>query len=114
MHGQSILIVEDEPIIALALEDMLADEGAEVCLAERLEDAFALLETGAPDAAILDVNVHGQASYPLARALAGRSIPFIFATGYGGAPHPPEFAGVPTIAKPYRLADIRSALEQAL
>lgn len=112
--GRRILIVEDEPIIALALEDMLADHGADVYLAERLDEAFMLFEREPVDAAILDVNVHGHRSYPLAQALLERRIPFIFATGYGDSSHPPEFCDIPTIAKPYRMADIERALGRAV
>lgn len=109
LDGLRVLVVEDEPIIALAIEDALAELGAHPQLAERLADAEAALAAGGLDAAILDVNLHGQRSYPVARALAARGVPFIFATGYGDAEHPDSFHGVPTITKPYGRSDIAAA-----
>lgn len=109
LEGLTILAVEDEPIIGLVLEDLLETGGARALLAETLDQAFAMLESTGVDAAILDVNLQGQDSYPLARSLAERDVPFIFASGYGDARHPEEFAGVPTTAKPYSLADLERA-----
>ena len=109
LDGLTILALEDEPIIALVLEDLLEIGGARVCLAETLKEAFAMLHEKDIQAAILDVNVQGQESYPVARALVEQDIPFIFASGYGDARHPPEFATVPTAAKPYSLADLERA-----
>ena len=113
LAGQRILILEDEPIIALALEDMLVDRGAKPVIAERLDEAFALVEQGSFDAAILDVNLHGGRSFPLAQQLLERGLPFIFATGYGDAPQPDAFAGVPIVAKPYGLDELERALDAA-
>ena len=53
-----------------------------------IEEAFQLLEDNDVDAAVLDVNIHGERSYPLAEELQRRSVRFIFATGYGDAEHP--------------------------
>ena len=57
--------------------------------------------------------MHGLQSYPVASLLAERDVPFIFATGYGDRSHPTEFAGIPTISKPYSAEDIRLALGSA-
>ena len=113
MQGSTILVLEDEPIIGLALQDLLSGEGAAVLYAARIEEASDLLATERVDAAILDVNVHGRLSYAVATQLADRHIPFIFATGYGDRSHPAEFAGVPTISKPYSTEEIRIALAEA-
>ena len=113
IQGRSILIVEDEPIIGLALEDLLVGQGATVHHASHLEDAHRLLASVELDAAILDVKVHGCLSYPVATELKERSIPFIFATGYGDGSHPDEFKSVPTIAKPYSAEEIGRALAQS-
>jgi DNA-binding response OmpR family regulator len=111
--GKTILVVEDEPIIALALEDLLFDGGARPVFASTVEHGGTLIAEQSLDAAILDVNVHGQQSYPLARLLQEKNVPHIFATGYGTTVHPAEFASVPTIAKPYTLADIERAMAAA-
>jgi response regulator RpfG family c-di-GMP phosphodiesterase len=110
--GATVLILEDEPIIALALEDVLVAEGASVRHASRIAEARELLLAENVDSAILDVNLHGTLSYPVAELLAERRIPFIFATGYGDRAHPQQFAEVPTIAKPYSVEDLRKAFSQ--
>lgn len=113
-YGRSAFIVEDEPIIGFALEDMLRDLGFEqVHLSTTMADARRYLENNAPDVAILDVNIHGERSYPVAETLASVPIPFIFATGYGDAEHPPAFKSVPTLTKPYNLNSLRTALAAA-
>ena len=113
LDGATILILEDEPIIGLALEDILSREGALVLHASRIEEAEDLMAREQLDSAILDVNVHGVPSYPVAAMLAERKVPFIFATGYGDRSHPAEFTDVPTISKPYSAEDIREALSAA-
>ena len=110
LEGATILILEDEPIIGLALEDMLSVQGASVLHASRIDEACELIAREEVDSAILDVNVHGTLSYAVAELLANREIPFIFATGYGDRSHPGEFADVPTVSKPYSADDIRMAL----
>ena len=110
LAGARILILEDEPIIGLALEDMLERQGAHVLFASGIEEASELIAAEDIDSAILDVNVHGLQSYPLASMLTERAVLYIFATGYGDRSHPKEFAGVPTISKPYSAEDIRLAL----
>src|SRR4029078_2691283 len=81
--GLRVLVVEDEMIVAWVLEDMLADLGCAVIgPAARVKQALAMIDAEAVDAALLDVNLNGQKSYPVADALAARGVPFIFATGY--------------------------------
>ena len=109
LAGAHILVLEDEPIIGLALEDLLSSRGAIVHLAERIEEAADILNRQQLDFAILDVNVHGHPSYVVAQGLVDRSIPFLFATGYGDRSHPAAFAGIPTVSKPYSLDEIERA-----
>lgn len=105
-----ILLVEDEPMIAFALEDMVAELGHQVVgPAFRLAEALDLAASEAIDAAVLDVNLNEQSSYAVADVLRERGIPFLFATGYaeGGVDWHGE-AGV--IAKPYGRAQLAEAL----
>jgi len=111
LDGLSILVLEDEPVIALTLEDMLLDAGAEPVIFTSLDSAGRGLAERDFDLAVLDVNVGDTNSYGLALGLKNRGIPFIFATGYGDALHGDSFTDVPTITKPYNLTDITSALE---
>ncbi|HEX6011198.1 MAG TPA: response regulator [Geminicoccaceae bacterium] len=83
LSGRRVLVVEDELIVAFLLEDMLAGLGcAVVGPAARVDQALALLDAEAIDAALLDVNLNGHKSYPVADALAARGVPFVFSTAY--------------------------------
>src|SRR5690349_6230290 len=83
--GRRVLLIEDEMMVAMLLKDILADLGFTVVgSAARVEHALALIEAaGALDAAVLDINLNGQMSYPVADALVARRVPFLLATGYG-------------------------------
>lgn len=111
LEPKCVLIVEDEPIIGVALEEILEAIGCQTAgIAVRVMQALDLLASTRVDAAILDVNLHGEQSYPVADALADRGIPYIFATGYGDREHPQRHKQAPTVTKPYSLVDIRDAL----
>lgn len=108
-----ILVVEDEMTIALMIEDMLLELGHQVIdLAMRLPQAADLASKADFDAAILDVNLDGRKSFPVADILTERGIPFAFATGYGAAGIEPAYAGRPVITKPFLLDDLKAALEK--
>lgn len=102
--GARVLLVEDEPIVAMATEDMLAELGAVLAgSASTIEDAIAHAETLPIDAALLDINLNGTMSLPVAERLRARGVPFAFATGYGSAGPmlDARFRNVPVIAKPF-------------
>lgn len=106
-----VLVVEDEMMIALMLEDMLSDLGHDVVgLAMRLPQALAMAREAAIDMAILDVNLDGRLSFPVAEILAARGVPFFFATGYGSAGVEPPFKDYPVIKKPFETKDLVSAI----
>ncbi|MEA2775357.1 MAG: hypothetical protein QOF90_763 [Acetobacteraceae bacterium] len=114
LAGQRVLIVEDEGIVAMVVEDYLEDLGCTVvAIAARLEEGEDAARHKAIDVAILDVNLAGKVSYPIAAILRARGIPFLFATGYGTAGLPPELRGVPVLAKPFRRDDLASAMVAA-
>jgi PAS domain S-box-containing protein len=100
--GARVLVVEDEALIAAQIEDVLADAGYVVLgPASRLADAFDQFYRTPPDAALLDINVAGERSFPLAEFLTAKGVPFAFCSGYGEASAVPEqFRHVPVIAKP--------------
>jgi DNA-binding response OmpR family regulator len=110
-----VLVLEDEPIIGFALEDMLLQIGCDrVTLATRISEAQQIASEVKLDAAILDVNIHGVQSYPVADALAARRVPYIFATGYGDRAHPDQHRDTLTLTKPYSIDDIRAGLRKAI
>ena len=107
LAGLRVLVVEDEPVVAMCLEDMLDELGCvTVGPASRLSEGLSLAE-GALDAAILDINLAGERSNAIAERLHARGIPFAFASGYGVAP---EGYRAPMIEKPYRTNDIGAVL----
>lgn len=114
-RARSILVVEDEPLIAMMLEDFLESLGHEVRVTcETIECALDAIEDGGFDVAILDVNLKGESVWPVAHKLREKNIPFVIATGGHVEPPPPEFANAPVIEKPYTVDRVTPALEAAL
>ncbi|MDH7972186.1 response regulator [Sphingomonas sp. AR_OL41] len=115
LSGRRVLVVEDEMMVLMNIEGALADLGcAAISSAATVDDALALLKAEHFDVAMLDVNLGGQASYRVADALAGRSIPFVFSTGYGEHGVEPRFGDRPVLQKPYSDADLGAALASLL
>lgn len=109
--GMRILVVEDEPIIAMTLEDMLLDMGCAVIgPAHHVAAGIALARTAVIGAAILDVNIAGDRSYPIADVLTERRIPYILATGYGAEGVDPPYDRLPILPKPYRAHQVEAAI----
>ncbi len=108
-----VLLVEDEALIAMLLEDMLADLGCDiVATAAELGEVVALAQTEAIDIAIIDINLRGVAAYPVAQALRERGIPFAFVTGYGAAGSDPAHQDVPVLQKPFRGEHLESIVQR--
>ncbi|BAU88780.1 response regulator receiver modulated GAF sensor protein [Methylorubrum populi] len=99
----TVLVVEDNMIIALEAEEVLTALGASaVDMAASVREALRLIEASRPDRAVLDVNLGSETSVPVARRLAELGIPFAFATGYGESfKVPPDLGDVPVVKKPY-------------
>lgn len=110
-----IFVVEDEGIVSMLIEDMLIELGHEVSgIASRLDEAVQFAESGRFDFAIIDVNLDGRPSYPVAEALAARRIPFAFATGYSSQGIDAKFAKVPRLAKPFMTGDLVELLSHVV
>jgi CheY-like chemotaxis protein len=110
-----ILVVEDESMVAMMIEDMLEDLGHKVIVTSgRMPDASKLVSDASADLAILDVNLNGEETYPLADSLAARQIPFIFATGYGSSGIKDEWSGVPVLQKPFQSRELAQAINLAI
>jgi len=109
-----VLVVEDEMTIVMMIEDMLEELGHEpVATASRLPVALELASVCEVDFAILDVNLDGVPSFPVAQMLRARGIPFVFATGYGAAGIEPGYDEVGVLKKPFRLDDLKQAMADA-
>lgn len=111
LSGCRILVVEDEFFIADDLAERLIGNGAEVMgPAPTVDRALDLLRGGAPDCAVVDVNLRGQMAFPLADELRRRAVPFVFATGYDPHVLPVAYRDVPRWHKPYSLEELMQAL----
>jgi CheY-like chemotaxis protein len=109
--GRRILIVEDEALVAMLVEDALLDAGALVLgPAASVQAALALLAAEAPEAAVLDLNLAGESSAPVADALAAAGVPFVVASGYGAEGVPRQHAKAPVLAKPYDPSELTDVL----
>ncbi len=110
-----VFLVEDEAIISFLVEDMLTELGcALVGTASSVGEALGRLETTRPDLAIIDLNLGGEPSLPVASALAAAGVPFLFATGYGSGGLPPEWANRPVAQKPFQIESLQAAMIAAL
>lgn len=115
LRGLSVLVVEDEFLIAMDVEQVCRDSGAVDVRVIGQREALTAAALDAPtDVVILDVKLGGEHTLEFARLLASRGIPFIFATGYGdlGALRD-EFPGVAVVGKPYATAAMVDALAAA-
>ena len=112
LEGRRVLLVEDQFIIAMDCEDMLATLGAsqvEVCA--NVSEAVSFLGRTAPDLAILDVNLGSETSEPIGNRLRELGVPFLFATGYDDLAIL-SVAEAATLRKPYNLASLEAALRR--
>jgi CheY-like chemotaxis protein len=113
LSGKRVLVVEDEMLVLMAIEDMLADLGCtSITAAATVEKALALIDAQPFDMATLDVNLDGQRSYSVADALSGHGIPFAFSTGYGE--HGSGFGNRPVLNKPFDHSQLIKVLTELL
>lgn len=113
--GRRVLVVEDDPFISSALEDMLTEHGCIVIgTARTVATALHLAASEQIDVALLDVSVGPERVDPVAELLAGRDCPFIFTTGYGRAGLPEAHASRAMIEKPFFSDEVIDALRSEL
>lgn len=114
LAGRRVLVIEDESMVAMLIEDTLVGLGCEVVgSASRFDEAVEKARSLSFDVAVLDVNLRGRQTLPIAQALAERGVPFLFATGYGEASLPEPLRKVPVLQKPFHLRDLERALRAA-
>ena len=115
LAGRKVLVVEDEARVAMLIGDTLEDIGCEVvATATHFDDAFAKATSLAFDVALLDVNLNGEVSYPIAETLAEQGRAFVFATGYIAAQLPRSLRDAQLLQKPFARRDLERALQAAL
>jgi CheY-like chemotaxis protein len=114
LEGTRVLVIEDEAIIAMTAEDMLEELGCVLAgTAGTLAEAMAAAERGGFDVALLDINLNGHESLPVAEKLKESGTPYVFTTGYGAAGFGPGH-DAPLVTKPYRIGDLEAAIREAL
>ena len=115
LHGKRILLIEDEPLVAMDVESTLTAAGCKVVgSAATLERAKLLIEESDCDAALLDVNLAGQPVDELATLLTRKNRPFAFVTGYGREALPPGFRGAVVLGKPFGADQLLATVEVLL
>jgi CheY-like chemotaxis protein len=115
LSGRRVLVVEDEMIVSWLLQDLLADLGCEVVgPAARVDQALAIIDAEALDAVLLDLNLNGQMSYPVADALVARGVPFVFATGHAKDRLLDGYQAFPVLLKPFHRLEVGDVLAKLL
>jgi CheY-like chemotaxis protein len=111
ISGLRVLVVEDEALVAMALEDTLEELGCEVVgIASRIDTAKTAIRARDFDCAILDINVHGEPIYPVAASLDEQHVPFVFLTGYDTKEVMQAYRDRPVLHKPLEPWALREAL----
>src|SRR5262245_26233840 len=114
LGGYSILVVDDEPLIAIGLNDALRDAGAEVLTAHDLSTALEAAVNSEVSAAILDVQLGSADCGAVCAALTLQDVPFMFLTGFDSHDVLREWASIPTLAKPTGEAELLASVEALL
>ena len=111
LAGTRVLLVEDETLIALLLEDALAELGCEVVgPVAQVDAARRAIESERFDCALVDIDLRGRPAYALAELLEARGIPFGFVTGYEASHIDPQFGQRPVLTKPFDIRQLRTLL----
>jgi len=109
--GKKILVVEDEFLISMSVEEILSDLGMRVVgPVGNLVDGFAAMRAGGLDGAILDLNLRGEQTYPLAEALTAQGVPIVFITGYDSETVDTRYTHVPLLQKPIEFDSLKRVL----
>lgn len=113
LAGRRVLVVEDEMMVLMMIEDMLADLGCEaVTVAATVDEALTLIETQVFHAATVDLNLNGEDSYAVADALIAGGVPFVFSTGTTALRD--SYRDHPVLKKPYSDKKLAEALTRLL
>ncbi len=115
LAGRRVLVVEDEMLVMMMIEGMLADLGCEfISSAASVDKALEIIEAQQFDVAMLDMNLSGANSYPVADALAARGIPYFFSTGYTAGRIDERYRDRPILGKPIRSEDLAAIFKVLL
>jgi two-component SAPR family response regulator len=116
LEGRRILVIEDDFLVAQTIIDFLEEAGAEIIgPIGWIDEAVTFLEADGNkiDRAVLDINLHGLKSYPIADALVLQGVPFVFTTGYGPGIIEGRYVHYPRCEKPFNQSAVIAALIDA-
>jgi DNA-binding response OmpR family regulator len=112
LKHKRILLIEDESLILLHLTELVSEYGYQIAAtAGNLSDGLAKARVVNCDLALLDVDLHGEKCFSIAKTLLSRGVPFAFVTGYDDSVIPKRFARVPTIHKPLTEGELKRTLQ---
>lgn len=115
LSGRSILIIEDEMLILMMIEDMLADLGCKsISVASKIGQAITLIDGQAFDAAMVDLNLSGVESYPIADALMAHDVPYFFSTGNSVTNIKDGYRDQDVLKKPFTFDQLSNMLSRSL
>jgi CheY-like chemotaxis protein len=115
LSDQRLLVVEDEALVLMMIEDMLTELGClSVTTAGTVESAISLIEGQPLDFAMLDTNLNGTSSLPIAAALAAREVPFIYCTGNLSLDWNNGYPDRPVLQKPFKYQELAALLARHL
>jgi CheY-like chemotaxis protein len=111
LSGRRVLVVEDEMLVLIMIEDMLADLGCKsVISAATIDKALALIDAQAFDFALLDINLNGSDSHSVAKALSARGVPIVYSTGNTDHGSRDGYADRPVLRKPFKYEELVAML----
>jgi CheY-like chemotaxis protein len=115
LSSRRVLVVEDEILILMMIEDMLTDLGCEsIAVASKVDQAIKLVEGQVFDAAMLDINLNGIASYAIADALTARRVPYFFSTGNGVKDMKEGYRDQDVLKKPFTFDQLSNMFSRSL
>lgn len=114
VSSKRVLIVEDDPVVAMVVEDIVRDMGHEVLINLTLEHALVELEAGRIDLALLDMHLRGESARPVLLQLLERGTPFMVLSGADQSALKQEFPQIRVMAKPFGKTDLEDAVRQLL
>ena len=115
LSGRRLLVIEDETLILMMMEDMLSDLGCEsITTAATVDQALALIDAQVFDAAMLDMNMNGNPSHQVAKALVARCVPFVYCTGNNSHKLMDVSPDQPVLKKPFKYEQLAEILTRLL
>ena len=115
LSSRRVLIVEDEILILMMIEDMLTDLGCKsIAIASKIDQAITLIDGQVFDTAMVDLNLNGMESYPIADALAAHDVPYFFSTGNSATNVKDGYRDQDVLKKPFTFEQLSNMLSRSL